>query len=228
MSYSGQLYFPCKQSQFTLVQDTTHNTGTWTDTQYGVKLHKSSNGNATGLIAMLQSCPSTPYSAIAHMVWSGTSGNGLNTSYGDPGPGEYNMGLCITNGTSTSSGLKQILSGALNGSNSANVSGGGTIPVNLWGVTAPYRYSNFTSPASGGTFYQHNAANFSGNSVWFKVHDDGINLTYYVGSDGVLWQSLATEGRTNNFTATNVGVCSNPYGGDADFTLVSFQCATNL
>lgn len=224
MSYSGQTYYPCKKSQFSnLVQDTTHTTGTWTDTQFGINISKNNNGSYSGLITMLQSCPATPYSAICHIKYNSVQGNGVNTSFGDPGSGEASQGLCLSNGTSTSSGVKFNFAGTLNGS--ATASGQ---PINLFGFACPYYFSNYTSPSGGGTFYQHCSTMYGAYGVWQKIHDDGANLTYYQSSDGITWVSIATESRTNNFTASYVGVGGNPYGANLNFNVVSFQCATNL
>jgi len=222
MSYSGQLYFPCKQSQFTLVGGTAHSTASYTDTQFGVNISKATNGNNNEIATMLVSAPSTPYSVIAKVVWNGMNQNGT-TMFGDPGPAESACGMCFTNGTATSSKLKVLRWGNLNGALTVNVNGGGTAPLNLFGFAAADQYSNYTTEVGNGSGEQHCPPTMGMGFVWMKLRDDGTNCKYYLSCDGMSWQQIYSEARTTYFTATNVGVYVNPYGSNANMVCQSFQ-----
>lgn len=222
MSYSGQLYFPCKQSQFTTVSETTYTTAVFTDTQQGVNISKANNSSHEGLATMLQAAPSTPYSVVAKLAWNAFNFNGTSI-FVDPGPKEARIGLCFANGTTTSSKVKNLTVGNMDGSFEASLSPSGTAALCEFGVGVARQYSNYNTVNAGDAVYGHLPHMFGAKDIWLKLRDDGTNCIYSCSEDGFQWFHLYSEARTTYFTASYVGVVCNPFGSNTNFNVKSFQ-----
>jgi hypothetical protein len=221
MTYSGQLYFPCKHSQFSLVGGNTHSTAVYTDTQFGVNIFKLNNNGNNELASMLVRVPNTPYSVITKLVCNGFNLDNLAGT----NAAEVSGGMCFANGAATTSKLKlfKLRWGSLNGGLAGGSNPTDTALLNLFGFAAGDQYSNYTTESGGGSGTEHCPPTMGMSFIWMRLQNDGTNCAYSISCDGITWQMMYSEPRATYFVASYVGVFVNPYGNDANMTVQSFQ-----
>src|SRR5208282_2106401 len=109
-------------------------------------------------------------------------------------------GVCLTDGTTTSNKLTSMRNGFESGT---------------WPMLERQRWNNFSS-------FNANYAMFQGGSlqpylfygsplVWFRIYDDRTNVTYYISSNGYVWDKLYQESRTAWLTPADGGFVFSPF-----------------
>jgi hypothetical protein len=181
----------------------TYSTATIT-TGNGINLYSPANASNEDLHCLVQAVPSAPYSIVAGFTFN-TWGGAVNN------PGEGYIGLCFTNGTTTSSALSLMRVGNFDGGES----------ILGWG----WRYYQNVNTFTGGdndVEYQYYPPFLTGK-IYMKIRDDGTNRTFWQSGDGLNFTRIYSESSTNNFTASYAGIVFNPWNCIMNFNCIHYR-----
>lgn len=164
-------------------------------TNGGVTLTAPSNGNTDSVRTRVASSPAAPYSVTI----------GFNTMI-LAGSGAGVCGLL----------LRESSTGKMTALFYGDAGGGGK--------GAFYNVYNLSSPTS----FSGSLASYQSEAqapIWLRIHDDGTNLTYYIGCSPYDFIQLYSQARTAAFTTApnQYGFGMDPYGGSAGAIMSVFH-----